>query len=46
MQTFLTMALAPFALLVMLLIAWPVKRAIQRRLPDGRLKRFLLFRWD
>lgn len=44
MSTFLTMALAPFGLLLMLLIALPFKRAIQRRMKDGRLKRLLLFR--
>lgn len=41
----LTTALAPFGLLLLLLIAWPVKRWIQRW-PEGRLKRLLLFRWD
>jgi hypothetical protein len=35
----------PFVLFAMLLIAWPVKRLIQLYMKDGKLKRFLLFRW-
>lgn len=39
-------AAAPFGLFVMLLIAWPFKRAIQVYMKDGRLKRLLLRRLD
>lgn len=39
------MALAPFMLFLMLLVAWPIKRLVQLKMKDGRLKRFLLFRW-
>lgn len=35
-------ALAPFALFVMLLIAWPFKQLV-KRMKDGKLKRFLLW---
>ena len=38
--------IAPFFLALMLLIAWPIKRWVQTRMKDGRLKRFLLIRWD
>jgi hypothetical protein len=41
--------LRPFVALVVLLvaavIAWPIRRAVYR-LPEGRLKRLLLIRWD
>lgn len=37
---------APFGLFVMLLIAWPFKRAIQVYMKDSRLKRLLLRRLD
>lgn len=39
----LTMLFKPLGLLLILLIALPFKLAAQR-LPDGRLRRFLLFR--
>jgi hypothetical protein len=42
---FLAMLMKPFILFGMLLIAWPIKRAVQR-MPDGRIKRFLLISWD
>ena len=45
MSTFLGPALAPFILALMLLVAWPIKRAIQLYMKDGKLKRFLLFKW-
>lgn len=32
-------------LLVAAAIAWPIRQAVYR-LPEGRLKRVLLFRWD
>ena len=41
---FLSAALAPFGLFLMLLIAWPFKRLVQR-MKDGRIKRLLLYRW-
>lgn len=41
---FLSAALAPFGLFVMLLIAYPFKRMVQR-MKDGKLKRLLLYRW-
>lgn len=44
MDKFLTAALAPFALFVMLLIAWPIKRWLQLHMREGRLKRLLLNR--
>lgn len=44
MDKFLTAALAPFGLFVMLLIAWPVKRWLQLNMREGRLKRLLLDR--
>jgi hypothetical protein len=34
-----------FILVGMLLVALPIKRAVQR-MPDTRLKRFLLVSWD
>lgn len=37
-------ALAPFMAFLMLLIAQPFKRFVQKRLRDGRLKRLLLLR--
>lgn len=45
MEKFLVMALYPFALFVMLLIAWPFKRAVQR-MKDSRIKRLLLWSWS
>jgi len=41
---FLGMALAPFGLFVMLLVARPFLNLV-RRMPDGRLKRLLLWRY-
>lgn len=38
-------AMRPFALFVMLLIAWPIKRAAQLYLPENRFKRILLHRF-
>jgi hypothetical protein len=35
----------PFVLFAMLLIAYPFKWAITKYMRDGKLKRFLLFRW-
>ena len=38
--------LRPFAaLLVLWLICWPIKKAAQKYLPEGRLKRFLFISW-
>jgi len=45
MDRFLAALLAPFFLLVMLLIAWPIKRWVQTRMKDGWLKRLLLISW-
>lgn len=42
---FLGQALAPFLLLIMLLIARPIVLLAWRWLPDGRLKRMLFTRW-
>lgn len=39
------MALAPFLLLLMLLIARPIVSWLWRKLPDGELKRILFTRW-
>jgi len=39
-------ALAPWMLLVILVcVGWPVKRLIERKMKDGKLKRLLLKRW-
>ncbi len=46
MDRFYVMALAPFGLFAMLLVAWPIKRWVQTRMKDGRLRRLLLTRWD
>lgn len=46
MERFLSQALAPFVLFAMLLVAWPIKRWVELRMKDGKLKRFLLFRWE
>lgn len=45
MDTFYAMALSPFMLLVMLLIARPLVVLIRRFMPDGPLKRLLFIRW-
>lgn len=45
MSSFFGMALAPFMLFLMLLVAWPIKRLVQLKLKDSRLKRFLLLSW-
>lgn len=44
-QKFFGMALAPFMLFGMLLVAWPIKRLIELKMKDGKLKRLLLTRW-
>lgn len=44
MSTFLGILLSKFMLLGMLVIAWPIKRAVQR-MPDSRVKRVLLISW-
>ena len=46
MDKFLAMALAPFMLFAMLLVAWPIKRWVQTKMKDGPLKRLLLTRWQ
>jgi hypothetical protein len=45
MATFWGILLSKWLLLLMLLIAHPVKRAVQR-MPDSRIKRFLLISWN
>lgn len=45
MEQFWGMALAPFMLLAMLLIARPIVLLVLKYLPDGPLKRFLFIRW-
>lgn len=45
MDAFLTQLLAPFVLFAMLLVAWPIKRWVQLKMKDGRLKRLLLRSW-
>jgi hypothetical protein len=43
MDTFWAMAIRPFALFFLLaFICLPIRLAIQRLVPDGRVKRFLL----
>lgn len=46
MDKFYAMALAPFTLFAFLLIAWPIKRLVQLKMPDCWLKRLLLIRWE
>ena len=46
MEVFWVQLAKPFVLMVMLLIAWPFKRAIQLYMKDGKLKRLLLSRID
>lgn len=43
--TFWAVFASKFILFGMLLVAWPIKRAVQR-MPDSRLKRFLLISWQ
>lgn len=45
MDVFWAQAAAPFFLFLMLLVAWPVKRFVQRR-KDSWLKRLLLISWQ
>ncbi len=45
MDKFYAALLAPFMLFGMLLLAWPIKRWVQTRMKDGKLKRFLLISW-
>lgn len=40
------MVLKPFLVVGMLALAYPIKRLVERKLPDGKLKRFLLIRWN
>ena len=44
MEHALAQAGAPFVLLVMLLIAWPFKRAVQK-MKDCKFKRIMLISW-
>lgn len=46
MERFLGLMLAPFFLLALLAAAYPVKRLIEKKMPDGRLKRILLWRYS
>jgi len=45
-MAFLVPAFLPFYLFLLLLIAYPVKKLIQLKMKDGKLKRFLLFSWN
>ena len=38
------MVLRPFGLLLILAALYPIKVLIQRKLPDGKLRRLLLYR--
>lgn len=40
----LGLALKPFGAFVLLLMAWPVKVLVQRKMKEGKLKRLLLYR--
>lgn len=43
METFLARALAPFVLFaIALVVLYPVRRYLQRNMPDGWIKRLLL----
>ena len=44
MSTFLGVAIAPFMLLLFLVIAYPFKRLVIDKMKDGKLKRLLLLR--
>ena len=44
MTAFIVAALKPFILVLMLLVAWPFKKLVER-MPDSKLKRFFLFKW-
>ena len=46
MDQFWVQMAAPFMLFLMLLIAWPFKRAIQLYMKDSWFKRLLLRRFD
>ncbi len=45
MDKALATALGPFALFLILLAARPFVAWVWRKLPDGRLRRFLFIRW-
>jgi hypothetical protein len=42
---FISTALAPFGLALMMLIARPISRALQKRMRDSWLKRLLFISW-
>lgn len=44
-DAFISQALAPFMAWLMLVIAWPFKRAIQKYMKESPLKRALLFKF-
>jgi hypothetical protein len=44
-DAFWTQLLAPFVLFAMLLAAWPIKRWVQLKMKDGKLKQLLLRSW-
>lgn len=44
MEMFLMMVIKPFMAFGMLLVAWPIKRLVQLKMMDGRIKRLLLLR--
>jgi hypothetical protein len=47
MERFFGFMLAPFFMFVLLAVfAYPVKRLIERKMPDGKLKRILLWRYS
>ena len=45
LEIFLGPALAPFFVLLILLATRPLVNLLRRRLPDGRLKRLLFWRY-
>jgi len=46
MNWVVALMIKPFALIVLfVLIVWPIERWIAKRIPEGRLKRILLFSW-
>ena len=45
MEMMLAMIIKPFLVMGMLLVAYPVKRMVQK-MKDGKLKRFLLISWN
>lgn len=47
MSVFLAAFLKPFVFFILAAcIIYPIKKAVEKYLPEGKLKRLLLFHWD